>query len=101
MGVSGNIYDSFMYQYDVEQAYTLAYAIGAIHCLGEQSHALPVLPPAGFLMALTTVGDDSLGNECGRGDSGIINMDKILLVLHCTYTLFLTLLSGMNYCLLL
>ena len=95
MGVSGNIYDSFMYQYDVEQAYTLAYALGTIHCFGEQNHALPVPPPAGFLVALTTVGDDSLGNECGRGDSGIIN----LLVLHCTYTLFLTLLSGMNYCL--
>ena len=37
----------------------------------------------------------------GRGDSGIINIDEILLVLHCTYTLFLTLLSGVNYCLLL
>ena len=74
MGVSSNIYESFMYQYDVEQAYTLAYALGAIHCLGQQSHALAVPPPARFLVVLTTVGDGFHGNECGKGDSGIINI---------------------------
>ena len=56
MGVSGNVHESFMSWYDAEWAYTLAYALGAVHCLGQQSHASPAPPPAGFLVALMTVG---------------------------------------------
>ena len=63
MGVLGNIHESFMSWYDVERAYTLAYALGAMCCLGQQSHILPAPPPAGFLAALTTVGNDFLGNK--------------------------------------
>ena len=63
MGVSGNVHECFMSWYDAEQAYTLAYALGAMHCLGQQSCALPAPPPAGILVALKMVGDDFLGNK--------------------------------------
>ena len=47
---------------NTDWVYTLAYALGAVCCLGQQSHASPAPPPAGFLVALMMVGDDFLGN---------------------------------------
>ena len=64
VGVSGNIHESFSARYEAERAYTLAYALGAVHWVQRSGNlALPGPPPALFMAALQNVDDDFLSES--------------------------------------
>ena len=63
-GVSSSIHENVLSWYEAEHAYTLAYALGAVHQIGHNQLLVSAAPPpTAFVRALDTVNDDFLGTE--------------------------------------